>query len=58
MGSGGPKPMDVLLADLDFLRDYLLGVAERFRNEGDQEAAELAASWTEVVDDAHDRLAE
>lgn len=45
MARSGPKPLDVIMADLGFLNEYLTELAENFRNEGNQEAAEIADGW-------------
>lgn len=47
MARGGRKPMDVLIADLELLNEYLVELAGRFRSEGsetDADAAEGLAS--------------
>lgn len=35
MAHGGPKPVDLLMAELEFLADYLRELAELFRSEGE-----------------------
>lgn len=56
--AGMPKPLDVLLSDIDFLNEYLLELSERFRSEGNAEEAERAADWATLTDEITDRLCE
>lgn len=50
------KPLDVLIADLGFLQEYLEGLAEQFAQEGRQEDAEIAAGWAQLPDEVIERL--
>lgn len=50
------KPLDVLIADLGFLQEYLEALAERFTREGRPEDAEVAAGWAELPGEVIDRL--
>lgn len=52
------KPIDVLMADLDFLAEYLGDLSEKFEREGRTEDAELAAGWAELPSEAIQRLTE
>lgn len=56
MAHAGPKPVDVLLSELDFLNEYLLEIAERFRSEGRGEDAEIANSWAELPVEARNKI--
>ncbi|GAA0861824.1 hypothetical protein GCM10009115_06000 [Sphingopyxis soli] len=56
MARSGSKPKDVLIADLEFLSEYLIGLAEDFRAEGRDEAAELAEGWASLPIEAAEAL--
>lgn len=56
MAHSGKKPNDVLMAELEFLSEYLIGLAEDFRAEGRDEAAELAEGWASLPIEAVEAL--
>jgi hypothetical protein len=56
MARGGPKPVDVLLAELEFLSDYLKEIAAGFRSEGRTEDAELAEGWASLPAEAAEKI--
>ncbi len=56
MASGGPKPVDVLLAELEFLSDYLNEIGASFRSEGKTEDAEIAEGWATLPAEAAEKI--
>jgi hypothetical protein len=58
MAHGGPKPVDLLLAELEFLADYLRELAELFRSEGKTEEAERADGWALLPEEAADKISD
>jgi len=44
------------MAELEFLSEYLIGLAEDFRAEGRDEAAELAEGWASLPIEAVEAL--
>ena len=58
MAHGGPKPVDVLMADLDFLHDYLVDLGEQFRAAGRDEDAEIAECWASLPIEAATKISE
>ena len=56
MAHAGLKPVDVLLSDLDFLNEYLLEIAQRFRSEGKAEDAEIAEGWASLPIEASEKI--
>jgi hypothetical protein len=58
MAHGGPKPVDVLLADLDFLHEYLLEMANSFRSAGKIEDAQTAEDWASLPIEASEKISD
>lgn len=59
MAAGGiQKPIDVLYADLEFLQGYLEQLADRFAAEGKTEEAEEARAWSQLPEEAADRISQ
>jgi hypothetical protein len=56
MASGGPKPVDMLLTELEFLSEYLDEVGASFRSEGKTEEAEVAESWAKLPLEAAEKI--
>ncbi len=56
MASGGPKPVDVLMTELEFLNEYLLELAEKFRVAGKAEDAEIAGAWASLPIEASEKI--
>lgn len=56
MAHGGPKPVDVLMAELGFLNEYLLELAENFRAAGKAEDAEIAEGWASLPIEASEKI--
>jgi hypothetical protein len=59
MAAGGiQKPIDVLYSDLEFLQEYLEQLADRFDAEGKAEDAEVARGWSELPEEAAERISQ
>lgn len=56
MAHAGKKPTDVLLAELEFLNEYLLEVAEIFRSQGRVEDADIAEGWASLPIEAAEKI--
>jgi hypothetical protein len=57
MTAGGiQKPIDVLYADLEFLKEYLEQLADRFAAEGKADEAEEARNWSLLPEEAAQRI--
>ena len=50
------KPLDVLIAELEFLGEYLTELSNKSVQEGRKDEAEVAAGWAALPDEAIDRL--
>jgi hypothetical protein len=58
MAHAGKKPTDVLLAELEFLNEYLIEVAQIFRSQGRNEDAEIAEGWSSLPIEAAERISD
>lgn len=58
MAHGGPRPIDVLIANLDFLHDYLVELGEHFRAAGRDGDAEIAEGWASLPIEASTKISE
>lgn len=56
MTESSGQPVDMLLANLDFLKDYLVEIAEQFRAEGRSADAEVAEGWSTLPDEAAETI--
>ena len=50
------QPIDILLSNLDFLHEYLEGLAAKLRDKGDEEEADIAAGWASLPLEASDAI--
>lgn len=50
------QPIDILLANLEFLHDYLKDLARKLEGIGQGEEAEIVAGWASVPIEAADAI--